>query len=167
MKKIANILLWIMLIIFAIFSTIIIGEKIIWKEKTPSIFGYKNFIVLSGSMEPVFNIGDLVFVKKDNDIKEKDIIAFRIDNGIITHRVIEIINKDGEKLYKTKGDANNKEDIELLTLNDIEGKYCFKISHIGSIILFFKTKAGIGILMTILALCLFLNKDSKNDVKEV
>lgn len=167
MKKFANILFSIVLVVIAIVLTITIVEKILWKDNTPSVFGYKNFIVLSGSMEPTLNVGDIVFVKKDTDIKVDDIIAFRIENGVVTHRVIEIIEKDGEKLYKTKGDANNTADDEFIRLSDIEGKYSFKIWYIGNIILFLKTKTGIGLLIAILMLSLFLGITKKEESKEI
>lgn len=161
MKKFANILFLILLSIIAIFCTIIIAEKIFCKDKTPSLFGYKNFIVLSGSMEPQLSVGDIVFIKETTDIKVNDIITFRIDNGEVTHRVIEIRDEDGEKLYKTKGDANNSEDDELVKLSDIEGKYIFKIAWLGNIILFLKTKIGIGLLIAVLIIGLFIGSSKK------
>ena len=164
LKKISTVLFWIILFVIALYSIIVISEKLIWKDKTPTIFGYKNFIVISGSMTPSLNIGDIVFVTFTNDIKENDIITFRVNNGVVTHRVVEILEENGEKRYKTKGDANNTSDTELLKIEDIEGKYRFKIGYVGNIILFLQSKNGIALLVTILAISLILNngKEEKN-----
>lgn len=109
-------------------------------------------------MEPTINIGDVAFVRKAKDIEQQDIISFRVNNSVVTHRVIEIlIDENQEKIYKTKGDANSSEDSETIKQEEIEGKYCFKIPKIGKIILFFRTQAGILVLAVIFALCFFSN----------
>ena len=92
-KKILKILSCVVLIIVAIYSTIIIFQKNVWKDKVPSFMGYKNFIILTGSMEPTLNTGDIVFVKETTDIKEQDIISFKVNNSIVTHRIIETKKK--------------------------------------------------------------------------
>ena len=155
-KKILRILFWIILIIIAIYSTVIIFQKIIWKDKVPNFFGYKNFIVLTGSMEPTLNTGDIVFVKETPDIKEQDIISFRVNNSIVTHRVVKIKTVDNNTYYATKGDANSDADTELVSLEEIEGKYIFKIPFLGNIINFFQKPMGIIILVAILIGILFL-----------
>ena len=147
LKKILKIIFWVVLIIIAIYSLVIIVQKIFWKDRTPSFFGYKNFIVLTGSMEPKINIGDIVIIKETNDIKVNDIVSFKIDNSIITHRVTDIRHDDENNLtFITKGDANNGYDNEILTLDDLEGKYLFKIPKLGSLILFLQKPQGLLIL---------------------
>ena len=62
-------------------------------NEVPSIFGYKPFIVLSGSMETELYRGDLAIVKEVdvNSLKENDIIAFKDkDNYVVTHRIVKI-----------------------------------------------------------------------------
>ena len=110
-------------------------------------------------MEPTINVGDIVFVKETTDIKEQDIVSFRENNAIVTHRVEDItVDENNVTIYKTKGDANSAEDTGTVKIEDIEGKYCFKIGQVGKVILFLKTKTGIGILAIILILCLFFSK---------
>ncbi len=166
-KKILKAIFWIILVFIATYSTIIIFQKIIWKNKTPSFFGYKNFIVLTGSMEPTLNIGDIVFVKETTDIKEQDIVSFKINNAVITHRIVEIKKENEKNIYITKGDANSGNDIEALSIRDIEGKYRFKIPFLGNVILFFQKPIGIISLFLIFAVFIVItsvksNKDPKH-----
>lgn len=120
-------------------------------DSIPGIFGYKPFIVLSGSMESKIKTGDLVIVKESNPtiLKKGDIIAFRDkDNLVTTHRITKIIkSKDKDICYQTKGDANNVEDKEIVCSNSIEGKYQFKIPKLGSALLFLQNPLGFVIMM--------------------
>ena len=87
-------------------------------------------------MEPKIKVGDVVIINKDKNINKNDIIAFN-DGGIITvHRAVDIIEKDGETLYKTKGDNNNTEDLEQIKAKDVVGKCVFIIPFIGKIVIF-------------------------------
>lgn len=156
-KKISRIIFWIFLVIIALYSTFVIFQKLIWKDKTPSLFGYKNFVILTGSMEPTLNKGDIVIVKRSTDIKEKDIISFRIGNSVVTHRVYEIYKENGKEYYITKGDANSDTDSELIAKNKVEGKYCFKIPFLGRVVLFFQKPMGIITLFILLGIFLFLS----------
>ena len=157
-KKITKIIFWVILFLIALYSSIIIIEKLICKDKTPNFFGYKNFIVLTGSMEPTLNIGDIVIVKETDDIKVNDIISFKVSNSVVTHRVTDIRHDDENNLsYITKGDANNGYDNEIIELEDIEGKYVFKIPKLGSLIMFFQKPIGLVILLLIFGVVLFIN----------
>ncbi len=166
-KKISKILFWIILVIIAIYSTFVIIQRLIYKDKTPSFFGYKNFIVLTGSMEPTLNKGDIVFVKETNDIKVNDIISFRINNSVVTHRVKEIYKEDGKDFYITKGDANTGTDTELINIEIVEGKYSFKIPFLGRIILFFQKPIGIIVLFTVLVIFLLLSSIKPKKIKKI
>ena len=130
-KKILKIIFWIILIIIVIYSTTIIFQKIVRKDKTPDFMGYKNFIILTGSMEPTLKPGDIVFVKETTNINEQDIISFKVENAIVTHRVVEIENENGKNFYITKGDANNTNDQMKIEKNDIKGVYLFHIKYLG------------------------------------
>ena len=129
-------------------------------NKVPSIFGYKPFVVLSGSMEKTINKGDLIFVKKINTYKLKvgDIIAFRNnDNTVTTHRIKEILKSSNKICFKTKGDNNNDVDQEITCSNLVEGKYVSKIAKIGSLVIFVQEPMGFTIMMlTILIICVFI-----------
>ncbi len=105
-------------------------------EKIPSVFGYKPFMVLSGSMETKIHKGDLIISKNVNPstLKIDDIIAFRDSEGTVTtHRIIDIVNNDGQNLFITKGDNNNTQDQNLVEYKDVEGVYVLRIPGVGSI----------------------------------
>ncbi len=105
------------------------------KDKIPSVFGYKPFIVLSGSMETKIFKGDLIITKiiKPESLKKNDIIAFRdAENTVTTHRIIDIVEKEGKTYFITKGDNNNTQDQNLVEYEDVEGIYCFRIPGMGN-----------------------------------
>ena len=105
------------------------------KDKVPDVFGYKPFIVLSGSMETKIHVGDLIITKlvDPKTLKEKDVIAFRDEeNTVTTHRIIEIVEKDGEKYFITKGDNNDSQDQNMVSYDDVEGIYITRIPGFGN-----------------------------------
>lgn len=106
------------------------------EDVVPSVFGYKPFIVLSGSMETEIFRGDLIIVKDTNskDLKINDVIAFRdVENTVTTHRIIDILEKDEKIYFVTKGDNNSSQDQNLVELSDVEGLYVTKISGLGNV----------------------------------
>ncbi len=106
------------------------------KDKVPNIFGYKPFIVLSGSMETEIQVGDLIITKMTDPktLKKEDVIAFRDhENTVTTHRIIDIIDKDGKKYFITKGDNNDSQDENLVEYEDVEGIYVTRIPGVGNI----------------------------------
>lgn len=86
----------------------------------PMIVKYRPLVVLSGSMEPTFKTGSIIYYKvvKQEEIKAGDIITFRINDTFVSHRVNSIDNY----LYETKGDANNTVDALKIKYSDIVGK---------------------------------------------
>lgn len=112
--------------------------KYIKKENDINILGFRQYMVDTGSMEPQYSVGDLIIIKETpkEKIQVGDVINYTSANGIdtITHRVVEILEKDGEIYYKTKGDNNNEEDPDLVNFNKVKGVLVFKISKLGTII---------------------------------
>lgn len=86
----------------------------------PYIFGYKPLVVLSGSMEPTFKTGSIIYYKNVNkeQLKEGDIITFKSGDTLVSHRIYKIDNN----IYETKGDANNTVDTQKIQFGDIVGK---------------------------------------------
>lgn len=104
-------------------------------DKVPSVFGYKPFMVLSGSMESDIHKGDLILTKETNpaDLAINDVIAFRdAEKTITTHRIIDIVENDGQTYFITKGDNNSTQDLNLVAFEDVEGIYVGRIPGIGS-----------------------------------
>lgn len=143
--------------------------KYIKKENDINILGFRQYMVDTGSMEPQYSVGDLIIIKETQ--KEKiqvgDVINYTSENGIdtITHRVVEILEKDGEIYYKTKGDNNNEEDSDLVNFNQVQGVLVFKISKLGTIIKKMLTENGIIIILAFIIL-LYL-RDEKKEEKRI
>lgn len=156
------------LILIVICATNIVYQAVIKKDADINVFGFKPYIVLSGSMEPNLQIGDMIISKSVNEeqIKIGDIITF-VDNNknIITHRVVDILIKDGKKLYQTKGDNNSSKDVGVISIENIKGKYSFKISKVGSIITEMITPTGL--IITILIITIFYISTSKTNDRKI
>lgn len=87
------------------------------------------YTVLTGSMRPEINPGDVIIVKKINieDANSGDIITFNKDEDVITHRVIEVKDKG----ITTKGDNNNVLDSGQVTSTSLIGKVILIVPKIG------------------------------------
>lgn len=97
------------------------------------LLGFKPLIIVSSSMKPTLEIGDIVFIVETRDYKVGDIIAFNVKDKVIVHR---IVSYDTSNNYVTKGDANRE--VDPWTINDksVVGEVTFKIPRIGLIILY-------------------------------
>lgn len=165
---IIKVIFFIIAIPILIMSAIVMIKARIHPDKVPDIFGYKPMIVLSGSMETSIYTGDLVFVKEvdTSTLKEQDVIAFRNEKDTVTtHRIVDIVEKDGQKYFQTKGDNNNANDADLVSMDDVEGVYVFKIPKLGSVLMVIKEPKSLAvILLVILVLGLiWLNVTDKMD----
>ena len=115
-------------------------QKFIEKESLINLFGYRSFVILTGSMEPNLNPGDMVFTKKAsvNNLQVGDIITFYSKNdtaSTTTHRIVNIIKENGKTYYETKGDNNGSNDSDLVPFENVVGTMSFKISKIGKIVM--------------------------------
>lgn len=172
MKKLKIVLSSIVLVILApilFVSSVILINSYTNPDEVPSFFGWKPFIVLSGSMETEIYSGDVAVVKEVDlkEIKENDIIAFKEDNVVITHRVIDVINENGKLKYKTKGDNNNALDNGYVLAEQVEGKYQFKVRRLGNFAMFAQTPVGMIVCLSIpLGLLLLIQMlDSRGNKK--
>ena len=109
----------------------------------PQMRGYEVDHVVSGSMEPNIPVGSAVYVNKKIkpvDIEEKDIIAFKSGSSLVVHRVLQ--NQKVDEIFRTKGDANEGEDLHEVPYRDYEGKVVKHVPYIGQIIMIFTTGLG-------------------------
>lgn len=130
------------LLIIAIFVAAIMFAS----SKTPdkSILGYRYYDVLTGSMEPAYSVGDLIFVKitDPEDINVGDPITFNpggTEDSYLTHRVVEKLeNYQGTETtcFKTRGDANDSDDPFIIDESRVIGVVKFRIPFVGYIALF-------------------------------
>lgn len=107
--------------------------------KVPSVFGFSVLQVRTGSMEPEIPVGGVVITHSiDPDkLEVNDVISFyssdvSISDEVNTHRIIEIIESEsGERIFRTKGDANSAPDAASVYERDIIGKVAFNIGAVG------------------------------------
>lgn len=112
--------------------TILLSVGIVWFAV--GVFPVYPSVVVTGSMEPMIYPGDVILVKKTTDIKEVqigDVILFERDQIRISHRITEIITKDGVPNYRTRGDNNNVEDSQLVSPEQIRGEIIKVVPKIG------------------------------------
>jgi len=101
------------------------------------LFKYQPIAVMSGSMSPTFNRGDAVVINKltkqeKNELKKGDIIQFISGTKYVVHRIVDIDNDNyGNRVFITKGDHNNANDVGSVTLENVIGKVSFVIPWIG------------------------------------
>lgn len=160
--------LYIIIIPIIIYDMFLIAQTIINPNKTPDFFGYKTFSIVTGSMEPTIKINDIIIVKKEDkkNIRKNDIITFKIENEIITHRVIDIAYDNGTLIYTTKGDKNDVTDIERVQFEQIEGKYVTKITKIGKIFTILKNKYIFSLILILLIIFYIIQRKTIQRKKE-
>ena len=172
--------LCIILIPVLIINLTLIAKSFINKDEVPSIAGTMPLIVLTDSMYPEIESGDLIICKtiKAEDVKLDDVISFfdPAGNGtsIVTHRVIEIVEEEGTLSFRTKGDNNNTEDKNLVPAENLVGIYKSRIPAAGHVAMFMQSTAGL-IICVVLPIILLVaydlirrriyekNKQSDND----
>jgi signal peptidase len=124
----------------------------------PMLFGYHPAAVLSGSMEPVYPMGSIIYYKaaEFDDINIGDAVTFRLGGEILaTHRILE---KDSEnQSFTTKGDNNPSKDINPLPYSKIAGKSTdFNIQYAGYFTNMIKNWRVITVFAGILLLGMFV-----------
>ncbi len=125
----------------------------------PMPFGIGVSVVQTGSMEPTFKKGDMLFINKSDDLNEGDVVVYKTGNILVVHRIVSI---DGDEII-TKGDANNIADSPI-TKADVKGKVTGKISNVGTIIDALRSPIGIICVMSISVVLLIMSfKTSDKD----
>lgn len=99
---------------------------------------YGAYVIVSGSMEPIIKVHDAVITKrvKADDVKIGDVVTYRsLEDAyygiLITHRVVNIEERNGEKVYITKGDHNETIDRSPISFSQIQGKVVMRVPKIG------------------------------------
>lgn len=123
----------------------------------PRVFGMQPMAVLSGSMEPTYHVGSLVYVSKTSPEKigEGDPITFTIGTDtVVTHRVVTADREN--QCFTTKGDANDNEDGGTVAYSDVIGKPVFSIPYLGYVAAKANTRSGMILLVTFILVVLIL-----------
>jgi signal peptidase len=155
------------LFVYLLAIGIIVGAVLFAADRSPqkSLFGYRYYTVLTPSMTPTYETGDMVFVKvlsaeeKAEDIAPGDVITFNPSSdseAYLTHRVTEVLpdyQGTGVTCFRTKGDANNTEDAFLIDQNRVIGTVRFGIPKLGYVVRFVQLRwyfvAGLIVLLGI------------------
>ena len=167
LKKICNLLTTIMLLALAILAGLLI---------IPTLLGFKSLAVLSGSMEPKYPVGSIVYAKEIDPtlLKVGDVVSYSIgEETLVTHRVFKMMPEEMQLL--TKGDANETEDINPVPYSSIVGKVQFHAPYLGYVSIYAKTPLGIVAICAVLIIMILLifipeiieeNKDESTEGKE-
>ena len=133
-----------------ILNCTLIAKSYLNKNAVPDVGGYSPMIVLSDSMFPYIEAGDLIICKQTDPetVKVGDVISFfdpaSNTNSVVTHRVVEIQTaEDGTLTWITRGDANNADDSNPVPANNLVGVYKHKFSGLGNVAIYMQTTKGL------------------------
>ena len=127
-KKIWNVVSSILVALVVLLALLLVGARVV---------GLQVFVVLSGSMEPTYHTGSLIYVKKVDPytIQEGQPITFMMsETTVATHRVVGIVPDEEDPTvirFRTKGDANDTEDGGLVHYKNVIGRPVFSIPYLG------------------------------------
>lgn len=171
LRKIWNTISNILVALVVILALLLVGARIV---------GLQVFTVLSGSMEPTYHTGSLIYVKKTDPytIKEGQPITFMLDeNTVATHRVVGIVPDEEDPTvirFRTKGDANEAEDGSLVHYKNVIGTPIFSIPYLGYVAnyiqhppgMYIAISAGAVLLLLVFIPDIFADEDDKNESKK-
>ena len=139
-----------------ILNCTLIAKSYLNKNAVPDVGGYSPMLVLSDSMFPNIQAGDLIICKKTDpeNIKAGDVISFfdlaSNSGSVVTHRVVEVQTKeDGSLAWITRGDANNADDSSPVPAENLVGLYQSRIPKLGNVAMFMQTTKGLIVCVVI------------------
>ncbi|MBR5252009.1 MAG: signal peptidase I [Oscillospiraceae bacterium] len=138
-KKIWDIFTTLLVVLVALLAVLLVGMRFV---------GFNVFTVLSGSMEPEYPTGSIIYTKEVDytRLKEGDVITFMISEDMVaTHRIVGIVPDDTDPTvlrFRTKGDANETEDGTLVHYKNIVGTPVFKIPYLGYVASYIQNPPG-------------------------
>ena len=138
-KKVWNIFTSVLVVLVVIAALLLAGAR---------LFGLQVFTILSGSMEPAYHTGSVIYVKEIDpaDIEVGDPITFMLnEDTIATHRVVEVVPDEDDPSvlrFRTKGDANESVDGSLVHYKNVIGTPVFTIPYLGYVASFIQNPPG-------------------------
>ena len=134
-KKIWDTVTTTLVILVVIFAIFLMGSRLV---------GLQVFNVISGSMEPTYSVGDLLYVKTvdPDSVKVGDPITFVLNEDLVvaTHRVVAVDRENRQ--FITKGDANETEDANPVHFNNLVGVPVFAIPLLGYVSAYIQNPPG-------------------------
>ncbi len=152
-KNILNSLTTIIVVMVVILAIMLVGVR---------LFGLQVYSVLSGSMEPEYPVGSLIYVKAVDykELKVGDPITFLLDKDtVVTHRIIEVLvdEEDPNTIrYFTQGDANGIPDAKSVHYKNIIGTPVFMIPYMGYVSNYIQNPPGMYVAISAGAILLML-----------
>lgn len=153
MKKIWNGITTVLVALVVLIAVALVGVRLI---------GFQVFTVLSGSMEPNFHVGSLIYVKEVEtmELAVGDVITFLVDEDTVaTHRIVEVIPDENDATvvrFRTKGDANDVEDGSLVHCKNVIGSPVFTIPYLGYVANYIQNPPGMYVAIAAGAFLIFL-----------
>ena len=148
--------------IWSVVSTVLVGAVVVLAVLLLGgrLLGWQVFTVVSGSMEPVYHVGDLLYVRPTDpaDLQPGDVITFVMNEQLVvgTHRIVEV-EDTGERLYfYTKGDANAAMDAAPVAQENVLGTPVFSIPLLGYVAAFVQQPPGSYVAVAVGAVLLAL-----------
>ena len=147
LKKVWDTVTSVLVVIVVIFAVFLMGSRLV---------GLQVFNVVSGSMEPTYSVGDLIYVKEvdPDSVKVGDPITFVMNEDLMvaTHRVVAIDSENRE--FTTKGDANSGEDAPKVHFNNLIGVPVFAIPLLGYVSAFIQSPVGMYVAIAFVVILL-------------
>lgn len=153
-KKIWDAITTIIVILAIALTVLLVGVR---------LFGIQVFTVLSGSMEPEYPVGSLIYVKEVDafELESGDVITFMLnENTVATHRIVGVVPDEEDSSvvrFRTKGDANEAEDGSLVHYKNVIGTPIFKIPYLGYVTNYIQNPPGMYVAIAGAAFILMLS----------
>lgn len=152
-KKLWNGLTTVLVALVVILAILLVGVRLV---------GLTPYVVLSGSMEPTYHTGSLIYVKKVDPftIEAGTPITFMMDEDTIaTHRVVGVVPDEEDSTvirFRTKGDANDAEDGTLVHYKNVIGTPVFSIPYLGYVSDYITNPPGMYIGFAVLGIIILM-----------
>ena len=141
----------VLMVVIILCNLLLIISNVREPNQMPSVFGVRPAIVLSGSMSPAFEAGDVILLKKTKtpeELEVGDVACYLYGGKATTHRIIERFEAEGKPRYIMKGDFNNVEDRLAVDPEQIQGVWTGgRIRHLGKLLIFMQSTMGMFLLL--------------------
>lgn len=157
-----GIVLCVVFIPVILINLVLIAGSVMRPDQLPGVFGLKPSVVLSGSMDPTIQVGDVILIQEcdPETLQEGDVVCYMSSGKAITHRISSVTTgEDGLVRYVTQGDANNAADRLSVSADQVQGVWNgVRVAGLGNTIMFMQTPTGM-VLCIICPLALFFAWD--------
>lgn len=153
LKKIWGIVSTVLVVVVVLMALLLVGVRLV---------GLQVYTVLSGSMEPTYHTGSLIYVKEVDaaQLQAGQVITFMLDEDTVaTHRIVEVLPDEEDPAvirFRTKGDANDSEDGGLVHYKNVIGTPVFTIPYLGYVANYIQNPPGTYVAISAGAILLLL-----------